>query len=127
MSKSEEGCVTKKLIVTKRLMTTAFVLSLALGAAGDGPLALTSAASGGLSAVPAQAAPPPSPAPGGERSEVMHTDTRPQKPLSLKDAIEAAVANNLTVAIHRKNPESARWDVIFQGADFDPQFQSQGT
>src|SRR5437899_826116 len=53
--------------------------------------------------------------------------SRPAKPLSLSEAIQTAIANNLDVAIRKKDPESARYGVTGAKAVFDPLFTSAGS
>jgi len=107
--------------VTKKLLTFVFAVTTALGPTG-----------GLLRPVPAmaqsadsQAAPPTSP-PTSPVTPEEGPDTRTQKPLSLQEAITAAVANNLTVAIRRRDPEIAQFDVTIEDAVFDPLLGAQG-
>src|SRR5262245_33214407 len=68
---------------------------------------------------------PPKPASAVTAEE--EPDTRPQKTLSLQEALTAAVQNNLTVAIRRKDPEIADLTVTVSDADFDPLLAAQGS
>jgi len=53
-------------------------------------------------------------------------DTRPKRPLSLREAIETALANNLAVAIRKKDTESARYGVTQEQGAFDPLLGASG-
>ena len=103
--------------MTKKLLTLVFAVTTALGPAG-----------GLLRPVPALAQAGDNP---DEAKEAVVAgegpDTRPQKPLSLQQAIEAAVANNLQVAIRRKDPEIADLSVTFEDAAFDPLLSADGS
>src|SRR5262245_49427999 len=68
---------------------------------------------------------PPKPASAVTAEE--EPDTRPQKTLSLQEALTTAVSNNLTVAIRRKDPEIADLTVTVADADFDPLLGADGT
>jgi len=54
-------------------------------------------------------------------------DTRPQKQLSLQEALTTAVQNNLQVAIRRRDPEIADYNVTEQDAFFDPLLAADGS
>ena len=47
-------------------------------------------------------------------------DTRPKKPLSMREAIEKAVSNNLDVAIRKMDPDAAKLAVTQARSEFDP-------
>lgn len=118
--------MTKKAL--SMLMMVATALGLSTGAFEsflEGPLGRHRS---GLAQAQEPPSTPPTPPPAVKAgTEYEHKDTRSAKDLSLRDAIEAAVANNLDVAISRKNPESARYGVIQQRAFFDPLLDSSAT
>lgn len=104
--------------MTKKLLTFVFAVTTALGPIG-----------GLLRPIPAMAqegSGQPKPAESSVTPEE-GPDTRPQKPLSLQEAITAAVENNLSVAIRRKDPEIANLDVTVSEADFDPLLGAEGS
>ena len=57
----------------------------------------------------------------------LNADPRAKKEISLREAIEAAFANNLNIAIRKMDPESARLGVTEQDAQFDPLFGAAGS
>jgi len=103
--------------VTKKLLTLVFAVTTALGPLGGLLAPLSAMAQTGEN--PDQ---PKDAVVAGEGP-----DTRPQKPLSLQEAIQAAVSNNLQVAIRRRDPEIAHLDVTFEDAAFDPLLLADGT
>jgi len=85
---------------------------------------------------PPPAQPPPTQPPSGrtapeegapKESPYLQPDSRQAKPLSLKEAIAIAIANNLDVAIRKLDPESARFGIDQARAVFDPLFGSTGS
>src|SRR5262245_53799771 len=107
-------------VVTKRLMTFAIAASLAVfSAAGpvDSILGSRIHASEGIALAADTTA---------TQSVYLQPDTRPVKSLSLREAIETAVANNLDVAIRKRDPESARLGVTQARSAFDPLLTSTG-
>src|SRR5262245_27318548 len=85
--------------VTKKLMTLVFAVTTALGPTWGllRPVPAMAQEEGSAQPKPAASAVTPEEGP----------DTRPQKSLSLQEALTTAVSNNLTVAIRRKDPEIA--------------------
>lgn len=105
--------------MTKKLMTLVFAVTTALGPVGGllRPAPAMAQEEGSAQPKPAASAVSPEEEP----------DTRPQKPLALQEALTAAVSNNLTVAIRRKDPEIADLDVTVSDADFDPLLAAEGS
>ena len=115
--------------MTKTLTALALTFTLVLGGFGGAP------GLGGRVAL-AQGEPPPATNPSPTTTTAAGTttappvvppDTRPKKPLSLQEAIQAALANNMTIAIRKLDPEYARQGVIQFEAAFDPLLSSNAS
>lgn len=108
--------------MTKTLSKISIVVVVTISCAGgalDAVLRAPGANPGAGIALAAEAAPKESP--------YLKPDERPAKSLSLQEAIEASIANNLDVAIRRKDPESARYNVARAESVFDPNLESSSS